>query len=132
MALFEKGQSGNPAGRPRGVPNKASAVIKQAFIQTFANLGGVDGFTDWAKENKTEFYKLSAKLLPQEMRAEVDVNVSLEDALERIRRSRPEIIDGTAERLPDIRAGLLAHQGQDGPDQPVQSEPRAEILTPEA
>lgn len=130
--MFQPGQSGNPAGKPRGAVNKINRALKEAFLLTFENLGGADGLTEWARENKTEFYKLSAKLLPQEMRAEVDVNVSLEDALERIRRSRPEIIDGTAERLPDIRAGLLAHQGQGGTDQSVQSEPRAEILTPEA
>ena len=34
---FEPGQSGNPAGRPKGSPNKIAQEIKEAFALTLQN-----------------------------------------------------------------------------------------------
>jgi len=34
--------------------------------------------TEWARENQGEFYKLYAKLLPTELKADVNVTVTLE------------------------------------------------------
>jgi hypothetical protein len=33
----------------------------------FENIGGVEHLTEWAKANPTEFYKIAARLIPQEM-----------------------------------------------------------------
>lgn len=56
-------------GRPKGTPNKTTAAVKEALTLAFKGLGGVPALVKWAKtaENRGEFYKLWAKMLPQEV-----------------------------------------------------------------
>lgn len=73
-------------GRKKGTPNKLTVTLRSVFEQTFLALqqhrlrrdknGALlpaDGkkkpiaLYDWAMENPGEFYKLSARLIPQEM-----------------------------------------------------------------
>jgi hypothetical protein len=54
-------------GRPKGVPNKATASIKKAFLEAFERRGGVKALVEWAEDEPTEFYKLAAKLIPTEI-----------------------------------------------------------------
>lgn len=63
---LRKGQCNNLNGRPKGVPNKATTKIKDAMLEVFERLGGVEAMTIWAMEekNKTDFYKMITKLLP--------------------------------------------------------------------
>lgn len=71
-------------GRKKGTPNKTTAAVKEALALAFAGRGGVKALQSWADENPTEFYKLWAKLLPQEIGGEgggpVRVTVTFEDA----------------------------------------------------
>lgn len=60
-----------PRGRPKGSRNRVGLRAKEALEQTFASLGGVDGLAAWAKDHPTDFYRLYAKLLPLEVRADV-------------------------------------------------------------
>jgi hypothetical protein len=69
--LWKPGESGNPKGRPPGIENKLTQSVKAAFQAAFDNLGGADGLADWAQENKTDFYKLYARLIPVDVNAEV-------------------------------------------------------------
>jgi hypothetical protein len=57
-------------GRAKGVPNKATAAVKEALLTAFDKLGGIASLTEWAKDNQTDFYKLWVKVLPQEVHAE--------------------------------------------------------------
>jgi hypothetical protein len=60
-------QPGDPrAGRPKGSTNKMTRAAKEAFWLAFEELGGVGGLTDWGKRNRTEFYKIFARLIPAE------------------------------------------------------------------
>lgn len=54
-------------GRKKGVPNKATASIKAAFLEAFEKKGGTTALVAWARENETEFYKLAARLIPTEV-----------------------------------------------------------------
>lgn len=81
---FQKGQSGNPAGRPRGEPNKLTGDVK-AMILRAAELagddmtseddevrGGVAYLREQAKANPPAFMALLGKVLPMQVKAEVE------------------------------------------------------------
>lgn len=53
-------------GRKKGVPNKLTKSARDAFQLAFEQSGGFTALTEWAKANKTEFYKLYARLIPVE------------------------------------------------------------------
>jgi hypothetical protein len=54
-------------GRKPGSPNKITASIKAAWKEAFEELGGVKSLVAWARDNQTEFYKQSTKLIPTEI-----------------------------------------------------------------
>lgn len=66
--MASKGTRGR--GRPKGSKNKTTLAVKEALAAAFTEIGGVKALTAWGrnKKNRTEFYKLWAKLLPQEMK----------------------------------------------------------------
>jgi len=63
-------------GRPKGVKNKFTD-LKQIFIEAFHDLGGKEELVRWAKDkrNRTKFYELTAKMLPKEIKAELENKV---------------------------------------------------------
>lgn len=54
-------------GRRKGSTNKTTASAKEALTLAFVGVGGVPDLIEWAKANRTEFYKLWGKLLPHEV-----------------------------------------------------------------
>ena len=83
IGRFVEGSSGNPNGRPVGSKNKFT-TLKNAFIETFEELGGVDNLVEWAKANQTEFYRMVARLMPKEIHADVNAGYSLVELLQEI------------------------------------------------
>ena len=67
-------------GRPVGLPNKMTVAAKEAFNLAFQGLGGVDALIEWGKENRTEFYKLYARLIPQTLIGSIGVYDATADA----------------------------------------------------
>jgi hypothetical protein len=70
-------------GRQKGVLNKTTATVKEAMVAVYADLQASRGrdhghFSEWAKANPTEFYKLYAKLLPTEINANHSGQITLE------------------------------------------------------
>lgn len=63
---------GNP-GRPRGAKNKINAAFRLSVLKAFQAIGGDPAFAEWAKENRTDFYKIAARLIPQEMSVTTEV-----------------------------------------------------------
>ena len=80
IGRFVEGSSGNPNGRPVGSKNKFT-TLKNAFIETFEELGGVDNLVEWARANQTEFYRMVARLMPREVEAKISSEFTLVDAL---------------------------------------------------
>ncbi|WP_235443620.1 DUF5681 domain-containing protein [Xylella fastidiosa] len=84
VMAWAKGQSGNPKGRAMGSRNKNTAAIKQAFLDAFDQLGGVPALVAWARDNKTDFYKLAARMIPTEARVsgELELKEAGDDELD--------------------------------------------------
>lgn len=59
-------------GRQKGTPNKTTVKVKEAFEQAFEQLGGVDALVTWGMAERSEFYKLYAKLLPVQITGDED------------------------------------------------------------
>ena len=63
---FQPGQSGNPAGRTPGSRNRFT-VLKEAFVEAFDGIGGVNSLMEWARNNPDKFYPILARLFPKEV-----------------------------------------------------------------
>jgi hypothetical protein len=70
-------------GRPKGVQNKTTKLMKTAIEAVLADLQQFQRdadeteneyahFLKWAKDNETEFYKLASKLLPIQIAGDPD------------------------------------------------------------
>lgn len=64
-------------GRPKGVPNKATAGARAAFQMAFDGLGGAKSLQQWAADNPTEFYRLYARLIPVPVEHAGDVRIEV-------------------------------------------------------
>lgn len=62
---MNRGNAGK--GRPKGVPNKVTASMRQAWMDAFDKLGGVDALVAWGRTNPDDFYKAVTKLIPLDL-----------------------------------------------------------------
>lgn len=67
-------------GSRKGIPNKITQTVRDAFKTVFDELQGDKdaNLAAWAKGNPTDFYKISAKLIPQAVEAELTGKVEHE------------------------------------------------------
>jgi hypothetical protein len=65
---FKKGQKAGP-GRPKGMPNKATAEVKEMILGALAAAGGVEYLTERANDPRTAsaFLSLVGKVLPMQL-----------------------------------------------------------------
>ncbi len=66
-------------GRTKGVPNKTTTAAKEAFSLAFEGIGGVPALIEWAEENRSDFFKLYARLIPVELSGEVKARITVVD-----------------------------------------------------
>ena len=67
-------------GRKLGSVNKTTAAVKETLMAAFDGMGGLPALIEWGKANPTPFYQTWAKLLPNEIKAELEVtNVTPEE-----------------------------------------------------
>ncbi len=60
-------------GRKPGSVNKTTTAVKDALMLAFDSIGGVPALSLWAKDNPEKFYPIWAKLLPQEIKGELEL-----------------------------------------------------------
>jgi hypothetical protein len=74
---FKKGEKRPNQGRPKGRVNKITQTVKESFEAAFRSAQELPGvkLEDWAQANPTEFYKIAARLIPSEIKGQVDHTV---------------------------------------------------------
>lgn len=70
-ATFKPGE--RRGGRKKGQTLASTTAVKEALSLAFEGIGGTPKLIAWANEQPTEFFKLWAKMLPQELIAKVAV-----------------------------------------------------------
>lgn len=59
-----KGKTNNPNGRPKGVPNKDTALIRDMIAQALTQVGGVEYLASVAISHPGPFLALVGKVMP--------------------------------------------------------------------
>jgi hypothetical protein len=66
-----RGKKSEGSGRKKGVQNKLTVSVRQAFKEAFDYLQEDDAdpahLKNWGKANPKDFYMIAQKLIPQEM-----------------------------------------------------------------
>lgn len=65
--MFTKGME-KVGGRKKGTPNKLTGTFREAICLAYLSIGGHEAFARWASQNRTEFYRIAARLIPTEIK----------------------------------------------------------------
>lgn len=76
-AFVAKPAGNRGKGRKKGVPNKTTVAVKAALTEAFGEMGGVEALVVWAKADPGEFYKIWAKMLPTEVKGDLNGALTL-------------------------------------------------------
>ena len=69
-------------GRAIGTRNKVSRQAKANLEEAFTRLGDVAGLVTWGRKNRTEFYRIWARLIPKDV--SIEAGAGLEDLLRQL------------------------------------------------
>lgn len=81
-------------GRRKGTPNKVTASVKEALLQSFENVGGVSYLDRMAAEEPRAYMALLNKVIPAEVKQEITkkyADLTLEELMEQRQRMDAEI-----------------------------------------
>ena len=65
-------------GRQKGSLNRITRAFRDAVQVAYDAIGGDDAFAAWARENRSAFYQIAAKLIPQELRHAGDEQITVQ------------------------------------------------------
>lgn len=68
MPAWQPGQSGNPAGRPKGSRHKLGEDFLKALLADFDE-NGIQAIKDMRDKNPADYVKVVASILPKEIEA---------------------------------------------------------------
>ena len=57
--------------------NKFTGAFREAVQIVYNRLGGHDAFLEWARENRTEYYRITSRLIPGEMQEGGGKNITI-------------------------------------------------------
>jgi hypothetical protein len=95
LPAWKPGQSGNPAGRPKGSRSKFNEAFLADFIAAWEQLGP-EALTRTATESPAVFVRVAASLLPRHFKMEHDFSDMTDEQLDRYIR---DLNAGIAEEL---------------------------------
>ena len=75
-------------GRPKGVPNKTNAALKDMILGALDQKGGVDYLVKQADENPTAFLTLVGKVLPLTVQGAGTAGQHLTELVVRVERGQ--------------------------------------------
>jgi len=67
--MFTKGMA-KVGGRRKGTPNKLTGTFRDAVLIAYEDIGGHKAFAKWAAENRGDFYRICARLIPAEAKSQ--------------------------------------------------------------
>ena len=97
-----------PTGRPKGAVNLVGKNVKLILIDAFERLGGLDGFVKWGGENRGEFYKLWAKIIPSH-KGEEDKNGGVTIQIMQFGKAHDI---RTIDQSPEVQASITVLSGE--------------------
>jgi len=110
-------------GRPPGVPNKVTRVLKEAILEAFANKGGPAYLEKIADNDPRAFCALLGRVLPLEVSGSTDGQPLVLQVISGVPANRRvsddgEDVDEPAQPSPQQSTGLFCTDGDLPPDHP--------------
>lgn len=85
-----KGVSNNPAGKPKGTPDKFTGCVKAEFWRVYEEMQKIETctFSDWAQKNKDAFYTLFMRdFIPKQVAVGGEGGGSIKVIMEIVKRA---------------------------------------------